>query len=255
VRREDILAAAVGIAKTEGLSSITMRRLASELGVSPMACYWHVANKDEILALLADGVLAGVPSPEVDREHWAEGLDTLAHQICDALSEAPGLATWVLNQNPLLATPEALRLAEAATSLLLKAGFDARSAAAAFAALYIYVTGQVHLRERPKVPPDASPALLSDQYPTLIRIAGFLSEFGDGGLFDYGLARLLEGMSHDLQRQRSGSNGAAHAPALDPGEHDEAMSGPKALTAETPETRHPPRRRTGRGPTRQPRPR
>ena len=179
-----------------------MRRLASDLGVSPMACYWHVSNKEELLVLLADHILSQVPSPEGNRARWAEDLEVLAHQICDALSQAPGLATWVLNQNPLLITPASLRLADAATSLLLNAGFDARSAAAAFAALYIYVTGQVHLRERPKAAPDASASMLSGEYPTLIKIAEFLGDFGNGGLFDYGLARLLEGFQQDLARMR-----------------------------------------------------
>lgn len=202
VRREEILQSALRIAKTEGLSGITMRRLASDLGVSPMACYWHVANKEELLVLLADHVLSQVPSPEGNRARWAEELEILAHQICDALSQAPGLATWVLNQNPLLITPSALRLADSATSLLLNAGFDPRSAAAAFAALYIYVTGQVHLRERPKAPPDASATMLSGEYPTLVQVAQYLGEFGNGGLFDYGLARLLEGFEQDLTRMR-----------------------------------------------------
>ncbi|HZI39425.1 MAG TPA: TetR/AcrR family transcriptional regulator [Acidimicrobiia bacterium] len=211
VQREEILQSALRIAKTEGLSAITMRRLASDLGVSPMACYWHVANKEELLVLLADHVLSQVPSPEGNRARWAEELDILAHQICDALSQAPGLATWVLNQNPLLITPSSLRLADAATSLLLNAGFDGRSAAAAFAALYIYVTGQVHLRERPKAPPDASASMLSGEYPTLVQIAEFLGDFGNGGLFDYGLARLLEGFQHDLTRIRQARPAAGNA--------------------------------------------
>jgi AcrR family transcriptional regulator len=202
VSRQEILQSALRIAQAEGLSAITMRRLASDLGVSPMACYWHVSNKEELLVLLADHVLSQVPSPEGNRARWAEELEVLAHQICDALSQAPGLATWVLNQNPLLITPASLRLADAATSLLLNAGFDARSAAAAFAALYIYVTGQVHLRERPKAPPDASASMLSGEYPTLIKVAEFLGDFGNGGLFDYGLARLLEGFQQDLARMR-----------------------------------------------------
>ncbi|HEY1175631.1 MAG TPA: helix-turn-helix domain-containing protein, partial [Phytomonospora sp.] len=55
--------AAVGVADAEGLDAITMRRLATELGVAPMAAYRYVAGKDEVLLLMGDLVYAELEIP------------------------------------------------------------------------------------------------------------------------------------------------------------------------------------------------
>ena len=52
--RERLLRSAMAIADAEGNSALTIRSLANELGVKPMAIYHHVANKEEIL----DGIVA-----------------------------------------------------------------------------------------------------------------------------------------------------------------------------------------------------
>src|SRR4029450_111820 len=52
--RERIVGAAVALADREGVESLSMRRLAQELGVVPMALYKHVASKDEMLDGMVD---------------------------------------------------------------------------------------------------------------------------------------------------------------------------------------------------------
>ena len=66
--RDRVLAAAVALADQVGVEAVSMRRLASELGVVPMALYKHVANKDELLDGMVDAVLAGIEpvDPELD---------------------------------------------------------------------------------------------------------------------------------------------------------------------------------------------
>src|SRR4029453_16680721 len=49
LRREDIVDAALQVADERGLDALSARRLATQLGVTPMALYRHVRNKDEIL--------------------------------------------------------------------------------------------------------------------------------------------------------------------------------------------------------------
>ena len=69
--RERVLRAAVKVADEGGIESVTMRRLAEELGAEAMSLYYHVANKDDVLDGIADAVAreineaadtAGVPS-------------------------------------------------------------------------------------------------------------------------------------------------------------------------------------------------
>lgn len=55
--RESIVDAAFHILRRYGLGDVTMRRVASELGVAPGALYWHVANKQELLRALSSYIL------------------------------------------------------------------------------------------------------------------------------------------------------------------------------------------------------
>ncbi|MFJ5549416.1 TetR/AcrR family transcriptional regulator C-terminal domain-containing protein [Streptomyces sp. NPDC093225] len=64
--RERVLRAAVAYADGAGIDALSMRGLAQELGVVPMALYKHVANKDELLDGLVDAVLAEIAPPVVD---------------------------------------------------------------------------------------------------------------------------------------------------------------------------------------------
>ena len=55
--RGDVLSAALQLLQNHGLGELTMRRLAGELGVQPSALYWHVPNKQTLLAELADRII------------------------------------------------------------------------------------------------------------------------------------------------------------------------------------------------------
>lgn len=62
-----IITAAIEILDTYGLADMTMRRVATQLGVAPGALYWHVANKQELISAIATTILApaldsGVPA-------------------------------------------------------------------------------------------------------------------------------------------------------------------------------------------------
>jgi AcrR family transcriptional regulator len=62
--RDRVLRVAVGLADESGLDAVSMRRLAQELGVVPMALYKHVANKDELLDGMVDLVVGEIDPPE-----------------------------------------------------------------------------------------------------------------------------------------------------------------------------------------------
>jgi AcrR family transcriptional regulator len=61
--RERVLRAAVALADQGGVESLSMRRLARELGVVPMALYKHVASKDEMLDGMVDVVVGEIDPP------------------------------------------------------------------------------------------------------------------------------------------------------------------------------------------------
>jgi AcrR family transcriptional regulator len=67
--RDRVLRAAVVLADDAGIDSLSMRKLAQELGVVPMAIYKHVANKDELLDGMVD-VVVGEIDPPVRGDDW-----------------------------------------------------------------------------------------------------------------------------------------------------------------------------------------
>jgi AcrR family transcriptional regulator len=68
LNRERILGAAIAFADREGADSLSMRRLAQELDVVPMALYKHVANKDELLDGMLDVVVGEIDPPRTDTD-------------------------------------------------------------------------------------------------------------------------------------------------------------------------------------------
>jgi len=71
--RERILSAAVALADRDGVGSLSMRRLAQELGVVPMALYKHLANKEEVLDGMLDVVVGEIDPPRADLG-WKEAV-------------------------------------------------------------------------------------------------------------------------------------------------------------------------------------
>ncbi|MFP3991604.1 TetR/AcrR family transcriptional regulator [Streptomyces sp. E11-3] len=69
---DGIVAAAVGIAASEGLAAVSMGRVAKELGVSPMSLYRYVAAKDELYVLMQEAAVGRPPEPPPPGSGWRE---------------------------------------------------------------------------------------------------------------------------------------------------------------------------------------
>jgi AcrR family transcriptional regulator len=88
---EQITAAAVRIADAEGLEAVSIRRLATELGVPPMTLYGRIAGKDELISLMADQVTGEVLIEGPQPEDWREALLALARRNYAVLVGHPWL--------------------------------------------------------------------------------------------------------------------------------------------------------------------
>lgn len=123
--REAIVTSALALADAEGLEAVTIRRLAQDQGVTPMALYWHFKDKDLLLDGVAERLLSEVrlpPERDAAEAAWHERLDEFFVALLDVLRAHPAVADLV-HQRFLLSEP-GLRLAERAFSLLSEAGFD-----------------------------------------------------------------------------------------------------------------------------------
>jgi len=118
---------ALKLADTDGLDALTIRKLAQDLSVTPMALYWHFRSKDDLLEGMAEQVWGEIEvtvDPSVP--WWAQlqgGLESLL-RVLRAHPSAPQLLLEHEKRNE-----AALRATEAALSILRGAGFDPQYAA------------------------------------------------------------------------------------------------------------------------------
>jgi AcrR family transcriptional regulator len=119
--REKVLAAALAIADAEGLDALSFRRLAGHLGVTPMALYRYVDDKEALLDGIGDIVLSQLELPE-PRGDWREQLRAAAWSFRAVLVAHPAVVPIFLRR-PLL-TPAGLRSANAVVGIFRRAGFS-----------------------------------------------------------------------------------------------------------------------------------
>ncbi len=83
--REQITAAVLKIADSEGFEALTMKRIADELDCGIMTLYYYVRTKADLVALMHDAILAEILLPQLP-DGWREGgeCDCSANAGCPA---------------------------------------------------------------------------------------------------------------------------------------------------------------------------
>ena len=91
ISRDELAAAALHIADTEGFAALSMRRLATEVDVGTMTLYHYVDNKDELYTLLFDAVMGEVAFPEGHQfpREWRPALEAIARRTRDVSMRHP----------------------------------------------------------------------------------------------------------------------------------------------------------------------
>ena len=111
------------IADAEGIEAVTIRRLATELGVTPMALYWHFRNKEDLLAGLADHLVEGFVIEEDYASPWQDQLRELVSGLVRVLRRHP-CAAEVLSEVDHMAVPNFLRVWDTSLGLAIQARFS-----------------------------------------------------------------------------------------------------------------------------------
>jgi len=83
---------ALRLGDEEGVEAVTIRRLAQELGVTPMALYWHFKNKDELLFGIVDHALAAVRADRTAGDPWQKQLRAMVEALVAVMREHPCLS-------------------------------------------------------------------------------------------------------------------------------------------------------------------
>ena len=136
--RERVIDAAIRLADESGIDSLTMRRLAHELGVEAMSLYYYVANKDELLNAIADVVVSEweLPAPGAGWKSAIRGTAISAHEV---LTRHPWSASLVLSGAGV--SPARLRYMNSILGSLREAGFSEGQTDHAYHALESHIMG------------------------------------------------------------------------------------------------------------------
>src|SRR5438874_9369689 len=98
--REQVVAAALDLLDEAGLDGLTMRALADRMGVRAAALYWHVRDKEQLLGLLAEAILAEVGEP-AENLPWRTQLEAFAAGYRRVLQSHRDAARIVLAVQPI----------------------------------------------------------------------------------------------------------------------------------------------------------
>jgi TetR/AcrR family tetracycline transcriptional repressor len=200
--QEQVVKRAVDLMAEAGLEALTLRRLATELGVSAPTLYWHVRNKRQLLDLMAEALVAGAgrrsPAP-AHGQPWWEWLAERARLQFRALISQRDAALVVAGNRP---TEASLPDIEQVLDSLVAVAFPPAEALGVILSIGNYVIGcavERQAEEARTADPERDTRLL-EQAAALPNLRAAIAGLdrpgpaaGDAG-FEYGLGLLIEGV-------------------------------------------------------------
>jgi AcrR family transcriptional regulator len=208
LNRDRVLRAAIDLADEAGVESLTMRKLAKQLGVEAMSLYNHVTNKNDILDGIVEIVFSEIEMPSTVGGDWRGAMRRRAISTREALLRH----RWAvgLMESRLRPGPANVRLHDSVLGCLRQAGFSVEMAVHAYSVQDSYIygfalqeKGFADQREDMSLGTDESLAktmiqqLPAEEYPHLAEIVGgyvtgSAYEFADE--FEFGLDLILDAL-------------------------------------------------------------
>jgi AcrR family transcriptional regulator len=217
--RTAIVEAALRIIDTEGVESVSMRRVAQEFGTGAASLYAHVANKDELFELVVDAVMGEIITTMRsvgDRSDWRERVKEMTRRGTEVLRSHRDVAKAFLGRIPF--GPNGLRAVEAQLAILRSAGVPDRVAAYVGDLLGTYMVAAVieegmwksrfpgateddiarQMEEVRKYLESLPPAM----FPHLVALSGHMVAGASGGFdrFELGLDIIVRGIDSYVER-------------------------------------------------------
>jgi len=195
---ERVLDAAEALLDAEGVDAVTIRRVAETLGVSPMALYRHVRDKDDLLAALIDRLARRLTRPPAaDAAAPRERLLALWRMLYDGLAQHSWLPE-VLARRQLMA-PSVLWAVEEIHAALLDAGLPLEQAVLAYRQLWQFTLGALLVRAGASAPRPSGQAAVrgapdAARFPLLARAAGAWRSAHGADTYGDDLAALLDAL-------------------------------------------------------------
>lgn len=197
--RAEIARTAVALADRTSLPQVTMRALAAELDSAPAALYRHVGNRDELIALMIDEVLAERRASQANGS-WRSGLAAFAGEMFTLHRAHPWLSTGVL---PELMGPRIAEVMDEALGLLASHPAPTARKYSAVAVLLELVAG--HARTAAQLPDRAAEIVkvtgMTDTAQQTTQQAAHHTDTGVGADEDYATAVIIAAMSGILDAE------------------------------------------------------
>ncbi|MFE1765210.1 TetR/AcrR family transcriptional regulator [Streptomyces angustmyceticus] len=214
---EAVTEAALRTLQRDGLDAMSMRRLAEELSIQAPSLYWYVNDKDELLDLLADALLADLRLDVFVRQDgdWQAELRDMMRAYRQYLLSKRDSGRVLAGRLQL--GPHFLHHAEVILGTLLRAGFSDQDTADSLYSLTQYVQGFVLHETSPlsaEVARGANPVeflggvrarleeLSAEEYPNVVAVATRLARPDIEARFNFGLDRLLDGLRIRVEEGR-----------------------------------------------------
>ncbi|MFB8206440.1 TetR/AcrR family transcriptional regulator [Streptomyces sp. NPDC056010] len=202
ISREAIIGTARRIVEEEGVHRLTMRRLATEVGSTPMALYHHVRDKEELLVLLLDDyAVRALHRPELPADP-RERVVAAATAIHEALAACPWIVE-VLTADDLM-SKSALWFVEQIVSGLVEGGLSLDEAVHGYRAIWYYTAGEIVVRrtaarrraedDRATYREEVFSGLDPDELPRLAQAADRWAPLTAEETYRDGLKALVEGL-------------------------------------------------------------
>jgi AcrR family transcriptional regulator len=197
-----IIRTALELMETRGFEAFSLRALAGELGVGPMAIYTYFRSKDDLYDAVRDHLMGLLP-PAPDGEAWPDQVRAVCRGLRRLMLQHPCLAQLLAGRP--LSGHETARVAEGLLGVLRSAGFDKETAARTHTTLFTYVLGatswEIQMATEQRDPKGlrrlrtTMASLSAAEFPTVVQLAPELSRTTGGDeQFDYGLDLLLSGL-------------------------------------------------------------
>jgi AcrR family transcriptional regulator len=211
--RERILRAAVALADEGGVESLSMRRLAQELGVVPMALYKHVANKDELLDGMVDAVVAEI-DPPIEGAEWKRTMRERILSARRALLRHPWASSVLESRGE--PTPTVIGYMDSMMGVFLAGGFSVDLMHHAIHVMGSRILGfsQELFDDTSSLPPEEAAAMwtqMADVYPNIAKLVPVAIDTHDGPVvgggcddqfeFEFALDLVLDGLERLRERE------------------------------------------------------
>ncbi|MFF9351902.1 TetR/AcrR family transcriptional regulator [Streptomyces sp. NPDC014734] len=191
-----LASAALAVIDREGIAALSMRAVAHELGVSTMALYRYVRDRDELEGLVVELVLGAVDTePPTSDAPWTERITTMVVRLRDAVAAHPAVLTLTIAHRH--RSPGVLRWSETVLGILAEAGYGGERRVIALRCLVSYVNGAIQLEHLGPLSGDGTIALTElppSGFPYMTETAECARSVGADREFLGGLAVVLRGL-------------------------------------------------------------